>query len=1244
LDDRHNAEGVLMTNGRSRREEEAEYGRRARWGIGRLSSPLLAGLVLIGAGCSSEDERGQTAPESLGSTQQSVISNPRKIAYYPIWSSTGDDLTVTYPEPPASIPWTKITHINLSFLGINKTTHKCSFVGVDGSTADSASLSNARALIKYRNVNAPGVKVMLSVGGWTMSQGFSEAMSSANRTAFVTSCANFLDPNKTSAQGNELDDGSSPRLFADGIDFDWEYPTSLGAGNCWSGHSCQSSSDPANYTATLSQFRSEFSTRGLTGRLLSAALHANTAGGGGVGNIPYEYQNFFTGSPARFDFVNIMSYDFYGGWDPTVNYTGPYDKTTQAMDYVVKGPNGVDDTTDGVGSGNKDKIILGIPFYGPAWKNVATPGTSGVGNAGTTISDESNISFGKALANFVNKYPTTCKVKTPTSGNTQNRYVYCAGTVSACIFPSSGGNCTNQNLTNLWISYDDASVVAAKSQWVADNNYGGVMWWSQGEDSSANDLVTSINSVLGGGGGGGTQAPYGGTAWAVPGTIEAEKYDTGGEGVAYHDTTTGNAGNTSCTSPARTDGVDLQATGGTDPGSCNIGWAAAGEWTEYTVNVTSTAAYTVSVRAATSATGKTLHVEMDGTTLGGTLAVPAGADYQTYSTISVAAGTLTAGQHTVKLVFDTGSVNVNWIQFSSSCTPTTCAAQGKDCGSISDGCGGTLSCGSCSSPETCGGGSVANVCGCTPTATCGGMNCGSIPDGCGGSISCGTCTSPATCGGSGTANVCGTDTTAPSAPSNLAAGSVTSSSVALSWTASTDNVGVTGYKIFNGGNQIGTSTSTSFTATGLAAASDYTFSVSADDAAGNNSGLTSVNATTAWASQDVGAVGAAGSFSKAGGTFTVNGAGSDTYGTADEFRYAYQSLTGDGTIVAHVASIANVGSTWSKAGVMMRDGTGAGAANVFMLASPTTTNNYRLQVRSTSGGSTTSTAAGTGCGTGAAPVWVKIVRSANSFTASCSADGASWTQVGTAQTVSMAQTIQVGLAVTSHVDATVAAGTFDNVSVTTGGVSCTPETDAEFCSRLAKNCGSVTGTDNCGASRTASCGSCTSPETCGGAGVANVCGNSVKIGALTVYDTANASYWGIMTNFQIGSSTADVWLDYPNTYVTSIDSGAPLLLGKEWVRTKAASKSYNGTNPAAEAKITLSSSSTVYLIVDDRVLALNHPDMTGWTDTTYALHVWESTTKPDLLLSIFKKLNQTGDVYLPIQNCNSGYNYFVIVE
>jgi len=91
------------------------------------------------------------------------------------------------------------------------------------------------------------------------------------------------------------------------------------------------------------------------------------------------------------------------------------------------------------------------------------------------------------------------------------------------------------------------------------------------------------------------------------------------------------------------------------------------------------------------------------------------------------------------------------------CTPTTCAAKGLNCGTIPDGCGGTLTCGVCAAPQTCGGGGVANVCGvCTPT-TCAalGKDCGTIPDGCGGTLTCGVCTAPQTCGGAGIANVCG---------------------------------------------------------------------------------------------------------------------------------------------------------------------------------------------------------------------------------------------------------------------------------------------------------------------------------------------------------------------------------------------------------------------------------------------------------------------------------------------------------
>jgi chitodextrinase len=81
----------------------------------------------------------------------------------------------------------------------------------------------------------------------------------------------------------------------------------------------------------------------------------------------------------------------------------------------------------------------------------------------------------------------------------------------------------------------------------------------------------------------------------------------------------------------------------------------------------------------------------------------------------------------------------------------------------------------------------------------------------------------------------GGDTQAPTAPANLTSTAKTASTVSLSWTAATDNVGVTGYQVRQGGAVIGTTAATSFTVTGLNPSTAYTFSVTAQDAAGNTS-------------------------------------------------------------------------------------------------------------------------------------------------------------------------------------------------------------------------------------------------------------------------------------------------------------------------------------------------------------------------------------------------------------------------
>jgi hypothetical protein len=98
-----------------------------------------------------------------------------------------------------------------------------------------------------------------------------------------------------------------------------------------------------------------------------------------------------------------------------------------------------------------------------------------------------------------------------------------------------------------------------------------------------------------------------------------------------------------------------------------------------------------------------------------------------------------------------------------SCAPRTCQQQNIGCGPAGDGCGHSLDCGPCPTGQTCGGGGTPYQCGAPPTGggcaplTCArlGLGCGPAGDGCGGQLDCGTCTAPQTCGGGGVPGQCG---------------------------------------------------------------------------------------------------------------------------------------------------------------------------------------------------------------------------------------------------------------------------------------------------------------------------------------------------------------------------------------------------------------------------------------------------------------------------------------------------------
>jgi hypothetical protein len=178
-----------------------------------------------------------------------------------------------------------------------------------------------------------------------------------------------------------------------------------------------------------------------------------------------------------------------------------------------------------------------------------------------------------------------------------------------------------------------------------------------------------------------------------------------------------------------------------------------------------------------------------------------------------------------------------------------------------------------------------------------------------------------------------------------------------------------------------------------------------------------------WSARDVGSVGRRGFSTFSNNTFTVRGSGADIFGTTDGFHFAHKTLRGDGEIVARVANVWNT-NDFAKAGVMIRQGTGANAPNAFMAV--TRAGGLRFTTRTAAGRTTLSRSA-----SGAAPTWVRLVRKGNQFTAYRSANGLQWTLVGS-QSVAMTGDLQIGLAVTSHDNTLLNISTFDNVKVTSG--------------------------------------------------------------------------------------------------------------------------------------------------------------------------------------------------------------------
>ncbi len=175
-----------------------------------------------------------------------------------------------------------------------------------------------------------------------------------------------------------------------------------------------------------------------------------------------------------------------------------------------------------------------------------------------------------------------------------------------------------------------------------------------------------------------------------------------------------------------------------------------------------------------------------------------------------------------------------------------------------------------------------------------------------------------------------------------------------------------------------------------------------------------------WQTRDIGSVGLAGSAVYSSGLFTVRGAGADIWGSADAFRFVYRPQLSGGEIVARVTYETNTHAL-AKAGVMLRDGTGANARHVALVVKPG--GGIEFLRRASASGSTTYL----GGATQAFPAWVRLRRSGTTVTAAVSANGSTWRTVGS--TSLSTSTPLMGLAVTSHTTSKLNLSKFDHVSV-----------------------------------------------------------------------------------------------------------------------------------------------------------------------------------------------------------------------
>lgn len=364
-------------------------------------------------------EAGTTSVLSIANSTNKAN---KTIAYYAAWSRYSG-------FTPDRIDAVKLTHINYAFANINSDLKIClGYPDVD--------VSNINGLNQLKLVN-PNLKTIISVGGYSWSGRFSDvALTDESRSIFADSCVDFI-----------------VKYGFDGIDIDWEYPVTGGLPN-----NVKRPFDKYNFTLLLRTLRDKLDKRETIDGKKYILSFAAAAGPWYLNNIELSKINEYV------DYVNVMTYDLHGIWESYTNFNAPLYSDDPLLPHNIS----VDKCIKNWLSTGfpKNKIIMGVPFYGYIYK--AVPNVNNGFNQ--TYSGGSSISYHNILANYLN----AIGYKQYFSSYSRVPWLFNEST---------------------FITYENEQSIAEKAQYIRNNGLGGIMIWEISQDPN-NILLNSLYNEM----------------------------------------------------------------------------------------------------------------------------------------------------------------------------------------------------------------------------------------------------------------------------------------------------------------------------------------------------------------------------------------------------------------------------------------------------------------------------------------------------------------------------------------------------------------------------------------------------------------------------------------------------------------------------------------------------------------------------------------------------------------------------